>query len=92
MDQPLEFEWDEEKHQRNIRIHRVDFPTASRVFLDPFILEYEDDRGYDELRWNALGMVEGKVLHVTYTMRGERYRIISAREAEPHERRKYHNL
>ena len=39
----------------------------------------------------ALGMVEGRLLFVVYTLRGERIRIISAREAEPRERRRYHN-
>ena len=65
MEPEWEFELDEDKHQRHIRLHGINFSTASRVFLDPFILEYEDNRGYDERRWNVLGMVEGKVLHVT---------------------------
>ncbi len=60
MDQPWEFEWDEEKHQRNIRIHRVDFPTASRVFFDPFIFEYEDDRGYDEPHGTLLAWLRAR--------------------------------
>jgi len=30
-------------------------------------------------------------LFVYYTLRGERIRIISARKAEPHERRRYDN-
>jgi len=36
-------------------------------------------------------MVDGRVLFVTYTERNERIRIISARGAEAHERRKYHD-
>ena len=86
------FEWDEFKERSNIRKHRLDFRTASRIFLDPFLIEYEDDRGYDEPRWNAIGVVDGRVLFVTYTERGERIRMISARGAEPHERRKYDSL
>jgi uncharacterized DUF497 family protein len=38
-----------------------------------------------------LAMVEIRLLYVAYTLRGERIRIISARKAEPHERRRYHN-
>jgi len=38
-----------------------------------------------------LAMVENRLLHVTYTLRQDRIRIISARKAEPHERRRYHN-
>jgi uncharacterized DUF497 family protein len=35
-------------------------------------------------------MVDGRVLFVAYTMRGDIIRIISAREAESYERRLYH--
>ena len=35
-------------------------------------------------------MVEGRLLYVAYTMRGDVIRIISARGAEPHEKRRYH--
>ena len=88
----MEFEWDPVKERTNIAKHRLDFQTAARVFLDPFLLEVEDDRGYDELRWNAIGMVDGRVLVVVYTMRGAVYRIISARGATRRERRHYHSF
>jgi len=35
-------------------------------------------------------MAEGRLLFVAYTMRGEKIRIITARKAEPYERRRYH--
>ena len=35
-------------------------------------------------------MAEGRLLYVAYTMRGDMIRIISARGAEPYERRRYH--
>ena len=39
---------------------------------------------------NLLGMCEGVILHVTYTERGQRIRIISARRAERHEQDDYY--
>jgi uncharacterized DUF497 family protein len=42
-------------------------------------------------RYAMIGMVENRLLFVAYAMRGERIRIISARKAEPYERRKYHD-
>ncbi len=39
----------------------------------------------EEERINLLGMCDGVILHVTYTARGERIRIISARRLERHE-------
>ena len=35
---------------------------------------------------------DGRMLFVTYTMRGDIVRIISARGAEPHEKKKYHEI
>ncbi len=58
---------------------------------DPFALEWLDDRDdYGEARYVIIGMVEERLLYVAYTMRGETIRLISARGAEPHERRQYH--
>ena len=85
------FEWDAVKERTNITKHGLDFRTAAKVFLDPFHLEFEDHREYGESRWNVIGMVEGRILFVTYTERSERIRISSARGAEPYERRKYND-
>jgi uncharacterized DUF497 family protein len=35
-------------------------------------------------------MCEGVILHVTYTERGNRMRVISARKARPHEQDDYY--
>lgn len=86
------FEGDPAKEARNIIKQRLDFRTASRVFLDPFLIEFEDDRAQAETRWNVIGVVDGRVLFVTYTERNDRIRIISARGAEPNERRRYEDL
>ena len=85
------FEWDADKAEQNYAAHGVSFEVAKRAFLDPFALEWLDDRyGYGEERYAILGMVDGRILFVAYTLREEAIRIISARGAEPYERRKYH--
>ena len=87
----MEFEWDENKNRDNIRRRGIDFYDASRIFRDPYYIEEEDTRqDYGEQRFNVIGQVNGQTLFVTYTSRGEKIRIISARRAEPYERRKYH--
>ncbi|MFL6805748.1 MAG: BrnT family toxin [Xanthobacteraceae bacterium] len=88
----MDFEWDTAKEQANRKKHGIDFRTATKVFLDPYMLEFEDLGAIDELRFNAIGLVDGRMLFVTYTMRGRIVRIISARGAEPHEKRKYHEV
>jgi uncharacterized protein len=86
------FEWDDVKAARNRRDHDVSFEMARDVFKDIFAVEWAD-RGQDntEERFVTVGMVENRLLFVSYTMRSARIRIISARLAEPYERRRYHN-
>ena len=86
-----EFEWDDKKAAANSVNHGVTFEAARDVFKDPFALEWLDERvRYDEDRYVIIGMCNGHLLYVAYTMRGEAIRIISARGAEPYERRQYH--
>jgi uncharacterized DUF497 family protein len=85
------FEWDDDKATLNWRKHGVAFPQAVSAFRDPFALEWIDDReDYDEERLNLLGRCEDVLLHLTYTERGERIRLISARRAERHEQDYYY--
>jgi uncharacterized DUF497 family protein len=87
-----DFEWDDIKAADNERDHGISFEMARAAFNDAFSIE-RVDRGHNdpEERFALLGMVEDRLLFVSYTLRGERIRIISARKAEPHERRRYHN-
>jgi uncharacterized protein len=86
----MNFDWDDDKQESNRKKHRIDFTTAAKVFLDSNLVEFDDFSVGQEDRWNAIGMVDGRVLYVTYTMRGDVIRTISAGGAEPHEKRKYH--
>ena len=86
----MDFEWDSAKEQANRKKHGIDFRTAAKVFLDPYLIEFDDLDAAGELRFNAIGLVDARILFVT--MRGDIVRIISARGAEPHEKRKYHEI
>ena len=60
------------------------------IFLDENLIEgYDEEHSDDEERIKVIGMV-GKVLVVIYTERGEKYRLISARNATKRERMKYY--
>jgi uncharacterized protein len=85
------FQWDDAKAAANYAKHKVAFEAARDVFKDPFALDWEDlgqDEG--EQRYAILGVVEDHLVFVAYTMRSDTIRIISARLAEPFERRRYH--
>jgi len=86
-----DFEWDDREAAANHAEHGVTFEMARLVFQDPFAIDWLDEReDYGENRYSIIGMAEGRLLYVAYTARGDRHRIISARGAEPHERRQYH--
>ena len=86
-----EFQWDDAKAGQNFTKHGVSFEAAKAIFKDPFAVEYVDDReDYGETRLLIIGLVDHRLLVVAYTMRNEAIRIISARAAEPFERREYH--
>ena len=90
--QDEDFEWDDAKAALNWQNHGVTFEMARDAFRDAFAVEWLDDaQDAAEPRFAMLGMVENRLLFVAYTMREDRIRIISARKAEPHERRRYHD-
>lgn len=60
------------------------------MFLDPLRLVEVDDRfDYGEIRYHAVGQVEGREFVVVYTTRGRALRIISARKANRREIARY---
>ena len=85
--------WDLDKLKANIEKHGIRFSDAVPVLEDPrsmTISDYESDP--DEERLVTLGSdASGRVLVVVYTWRGGDIRLISARPAEPHERKEYEN-
>ena len=90
------FEWDAEKNRTNQKKHSgLDFETASRVFADPDLVLRKDRTVDGEQRWHAIGAVRKAVLLVVHVYieespdGEETVRIISAREADPRERRIY---
>ena len=86
----MEFEWDERKRQRNLRLHKVDFIDVLPMF-DGATLEIVDERfDYGETRIRCLGEIDGRVYVVVYTWRGIGRRIISARKANAREKRTYY--
>lgn len=85
------FEWDAEKASENLKKHNVSFSVAELAFEDFYGIEEFDAEhsSAEETRFKMLAMAQEKILVIVYTLRGENYRIISAREAEKHERELY---
>ena len=86
----MKFEWDEAKRQSNLQKHGIDFRAAVRLFdVRPLKLQYSPRT---ELRSRATGPLEGRMLTITYTRRGQNVRIISVRRARKSEIQAYRQL
>ena len=87
----LEFEWDEAKARSNLEKHGVSFLTAAAIFSNERLERIDDREDYEELRWIALGRVDGEVYRVVFTWRGESLiRLISAQKASKDEQEIYY--
>jgi uncharacterized protein len=85
----LEFEWDPKKAEANRRKHGIEFLDAVIVFDDDRGITLLDEHPTEE-RYVTFGMdANGRVLAVSYALRGNTIRIISARKATPRERAQY---
>lgn len=86
----MESEWDPVKARANFTKHGVRFADAVTALEDDSALTIPDLSPEDEERWVTMGLdAFGRLLVVVYTWRGERVRLISARQATPDERRQY---
>jgi uncharacterized protein len=92
----LRFEWDDRKNRDNQRKHGVSFEEARTVFLDENArLIADPDSSEDEDRFVLLGLsIRLRLLVVCHCYRenDEVVRLISARKADPSERREYARL
>jgi len=87
----MHFEWDRAKADANRRKHRVTFDEAVGVFYDPLSATFADpDSSRTEERLVTIGQSSRqRLLVVVHTERGETIRIISARLATAHERKRH---
>lgn len=87
----MQFEWNPDKAKSNRRKHKVSFEEAVTVFYDSLSATFEDaDHSVGEQRLITIGFSsEDRLLVVSHTERGEVLRIISARRASAHERKKH---
>ena len=85
------FEWDSEKAKRNKEKHGVSFEEASTVFYDPLSATFDDPgHSVDEYRFITIGLSSyNRLIVVSHTDREDNIRLISARPATAHERKRH---
>lgn len=93
LSQTIGFDWDEANSGKSASKHSVSRAEAEQIFFDEQLMLADDVKpSQDEPRYHALGQtIEGRLLHVTFTLRDNqtRIRVISARDANRRERAAY---
>jgi len=87
----IEFEWDAKKAEANRARHGIDFAEALTVFRDPLARIFEDEEHSEEEPREIIIGHSGKqrLMVACFTVRANRIRIISARNATRLERKDY---
>ena len=85
----MKVEWDPQKATSNKRKHGISFQEAVTCFADPLALLLEDIAHPERLA--LIGVSEkSRVLYTVFAeLTGDVIRIITARKATAHERRRY---
>lgn len=88
----VRFDWDEGNSRKNEK-HGVSMAEAEQVFFNAPLLVLKDPKhSSQERRFHALGKTYGgRLLHIAFTLRnrGEKIRVIPAREMHRKERAIY---
>jgi len=86
-----EFDWDGGNAEKNWLRHRVSQSECEQVFFNrPLVVSEDEIHSQEEARYFALGHTDrGRLLFVVYTLRGERVRVISARDMTRREQKEY---
>ena len=87
----LQFDWDDQKANHNLKKHGISFAQAKSVFYDPLAYIFDDEwHSVGEQREIIIGHDRNnRLLLVCFTDRGNIIRIISARKATNREYRDY---
>ncbi len=87
--QDVAFDWND-ANREHVRDHRVEPEEAEDGLLDPARIGVPAYRVGREQRWAALGATEdGRLLFVVFTLRRSKVRVVTARDANPREKRRY---
>lgn len=78
----MDFEWDAEKAEENLRKHKVTFSEAAESFSDPdgFVLRDDKHSGREERFYWVGKSASDRIITTRYTKRGGKIRIIGSAE------------
>lgn len=85
----MKIEFDPDKDVANQQKHGLSLADAERMDFDKAIYAPDDRYDYGEDRTQALGLIDGRLHMLVFTMRGDLLRAISLRKGNPREVKRY---
>ena len=81
----MKIEFDPNKNTNNLKERGLSFQLAENFELETAIIRIDTRKNYGEPRFNALGYIENRLYHLTFTVRVGVIRVISLRKANKRE-------
>lgn len=85
----MEIAFDPEKRAKTIAVRGLDFARAGEVFAGRHFTAEDTREDYSEPRYITVGKLDGRMVVIVWTPRGESRRIISMRKANEREQARY---
>lgn len=85
----MKIEFDPDKDVINRRKHGLSLADAEHMDFDTAVYAPDDRYGYGEDRTRTLGLLDGRLHMLVFTMRGDALRAISLRKANLKEVKRY---
>lgn len=82
-------DFDPAKRADTLTQRGLDMADAGAIWEGPHLTFEDDRRDYGEPRLVTMGLMEGRLVFVAWTPRGDARRIISLRKANERERKRY---
>jgi len=89
--EPKQFQWDSGNERKSSDKHNVSQAEAEQIFFNrPLLLLEDKAHSQRETRFHALGRTDDyRTLHIAFTIRVNKIRVISARPMHKKERKSY---
>jgi len=81
--------FDPAKNERNIASRGISFEVAEQFEWDTALIAEDLRKEYGERRFQALGLIGGRLHAMVFTPRGGKVHVISLRKANRREMRRY---
>ena len=88
---PIAIEFDQEKRDKALSERGLDFARANEIFAGPTATVADNRADYGESRFITMGALDGRLVVMVWTARGESRRIISMRKANEREVARFEN-